>query len=100
MGIPVICALSLGFWGSLVDLDSGFILGPYSYGQICRVLFSTLLYPLSPVLFLLALEPLALALHADRNVTGIPYAGHEFKLSLFADDALLTLLPFPTCYAS
>lgn len=47
--------------------------------------------PLSPALFLLALEPLALALCADQNVTGIPYAGCEFKLSLFADDALLTL---------
>lgn len=46
---------------------------------------------LFPALLFLALEPLALALGADQNVRGIPYAGHDFKLSHFADDALLTL---------
>lgn len=30
------------------------------------------------------------SIRTDRNVTVIPYAGHEFK-SLFGDDALLTL---------
>lgn len=47
--------------------------------------------PLSPVLFVLALEPLAIALRADPNITGIPYAGDNYKLNMFADDALLTL---------
>lgn len=32
-----------------------------------------------------------MTLWADQNISGVPYAGHEYKLNLFADDALLTL---------
>lgn len=39
--------------------------------------------PLSPALFILALEPLSITLRADQNVTGVSYAGHDFKPSLF-----------------
>lgn len=54
--------------------------------------------PLSPVLFILALEPLAMALRADPNINGIPYAGECYKVNMFAEDTLLTLTqlsPYP-----
>lgn len=47
--------------------------------------------PLSLTLFILTLEPLAIALRSDPNISGIPCAGIHHKVSLFADDALLTL---------
>lgn len=34
---------------------------------------------------------MAIALRADPNINGIPYAGECYKLNMFADDALLTL---------
>lgn len=32
-----------------------------------------------------------MAIRANPNITGIPYAGESYKVSTFADDALLTL---------
>ena len=45
--------------------------------------------PLSPLLFDLAIEPLAAVLRANKNVQGIKRGGLEHKLSLYADDLLL-----------
>lgn len=47
--------------------------------------------PLSPGLFALAMEPLAILLRADPGVRGLQVGPIEEKLSLYADDALLYL---------
>lgn len=46
--------------------------------------------PLSPIHFILCLEPLAEAIHAHPDIRGVPKRHMEYKLSLFADDILLT----------
>lgn len=46
---------------------------------------------LSSLLFILAVEPLAEAIQSHADVRGIEVAGSSHKISLFADDKLLTL---------
>lgn len=45
--------------------------------------------PLSPLLFTLGIEPLALALKSTPSIHGISRWGLEMKVSLYADDMLL-----------
>lgn len=45
----------------------------------------------SPLIFILALEPLACAIRTQKEIKGISIASYEFKLNLFADDILLTI---------
>ena len=47
--------------------------------------------PLSPLLFAVAIEPLAIALRAELRITGITKYGFEQKVSLYVDDLLLYL---------
>lgn len=46
---------------------------------------------LSPLLFILALEPLAEAVPSHPDISGIGVANSISKLSLFADDILMTM---------
>ena len=42
--------------------------------------------PLSPLLFILALEVLTCYIRQDRNIYGLTFNNEEIKLTLFADD--------------
>lgn len=47
--------------------------------------------PLSPLLFALALEPLAIALRTSQEIQGFKSRGAEEKVAMYADDILLFL---------
>ena len=50
--------------------------------------------PLSPYLFVLAVEILAIAIRKDENIKGITINAHEIKLAQYADDTTLFLRDF------
>lgn len=44
--------------------------------------------PMSPILFILAIEPLAVAIRKEASIKGVVAGGREHKLFLYADDTL------------
>ena len=48
-------------------------------------------YPLSPLLFNIVLEVLAVAIREEKEIRGIQTEKEEVKLSLFADDMIFYL---------
>ena len=48
-------------------------------------------YPLSPLLFNIVLEVLAIAIREQKEIKGIQIRKEEVKLSLFADDMILCI---------
>uniref|UniRef100_A0A3Q3LDX2 Reverse transcriptase domain-containing protein n=1 Tax=Labrus bergylta TaxID=56723 RepID=A0A3Q3LDX2_9LABR len=47
--------------------------------------------PLSPLLFIFALEPLAIAVRENSDITGVTIANKIHKMLLYADDIILLL---------
>ena len=47
--------------------------------------------PLSPLLFNIVLETLAVAIREEKEIEGIKIGNEETKLSLFADDMMVYL---------
>lgn len=47
--------------------------------------------PLSPLLFALAIEPLAIEIRANQGITGFCYGNMQEKVILYAEDTLLLL---------
>lgn len=54
--------------------------------------------PLSPLLFTIAIEPLAIAFRSDYNISGIFRAGKERKMSLYADVVVLYVSNPEACF--
>lgn len=47
--------------------------------------------PLSPLLFTLFLEPLAISVRTETDIKGVSQGGEEYKMFLYADDILLLI---------
>ena len=75
-------------------LNNGFTTGPFLLGRGVRQGD-----PLSPYLFILALETLAIKIREDCNVQGLKIGEEMIKLSLFADDTT-SVIKDKTCYTN
>ncbi len=53
--------------------------------------------PLSPLLFILSIEPLSSVLRSSQSISGIKRRGVEYKVSLYADDLLLYITDPLSC---
>ena len=75
-------------------MNNGFTTGPFLLGRGVRQGD-----PLSPYLFILALETLAIKIREDCNVQGLKIGEEMIKLSLFADD-MTSVIKDKTCYTN
>ena len=75
-------------------MNNGFTTGPFLLGRGVRQGD-----PLSPYLFILALETLAIKIREDCNVQGLKIGEEMIKLSLFADD-MTCILKDKTSYTN
>ena len=75
-------------------MNNGFMTGPFLLGRGVRQGD-----PLSPYLFILALETLAIKIRQDCNVQGLKIGEEMIKLSLFADD-MTSVLKDKTSYTN
>ena len=73
-------------------MNNGFTTGPFLLGQGVRQGD-----PLSPYLFILALETLAIKIKEDCNEQGLKIGEDMIKLSLFADDMTCILIDKTSC---
>ena len=79
-------------------MNHGFSTGPFPLGRGVRQGD-----PLSPYLFIMALEVLAIRVRNDESIQGFKIGDETAKLSLFADDMtcfLKTNCPISTYFAS
>lgn len=67
-----------------VVINGGHFSKPFNLGRGCRQGD-----PLSPYLFLLAIEPLAMNIKSNKNVKGVRLGEKEYKLGQYADDLFL-----------
>ena len=67
-------------------MNNGFMTGPFLLGRVVRQWD-----PLSPYLFILALEILAIKIREDCIVQGLKIGEEMIKSSLFADDMTCVL---------
>ena len=47
---------------------------------------------LSPLIFVLCMEPFAESIRKNKNITGITVGGGEYKVALYADDIMVTMI--------
>lgn len=69
------CLINNGHFSSFFELDRGCRQGD----------------PLSPYIFILAIEPLAMTLKNNKNIKGIKLGETKYKVGMYADDTFLLL---------
>lgn len=86
-----------GFIGSFISAFQALYSHPTSQVQLASFVSPPFTHsngtrqgcPLSPLLFILCLEPLAKAIQIHPDISGVSLQQREYKFSLFADDILL-----------
>ena len=85
---PSFCAWITAFYSNISScvMNNGFTTQPFKLSRGVRQGD-----PLSPYLFILVLETLAIYIRNDECIKGIKVDGHELKLIIFADDLTVFL---------
>lgn len=99
LGVYVLCPGQMGVPGYLHVLVAGFV--PQTLAMVCSLSCQSTSFPthrgtcqgclLCPKLFILTLEHLLHPIRSSPNIKGVTDGQPSFKVSLFADDLLLTL---------
>ena len=67
-------------------INNGYLSESFPLERVCRQGD-----PLSPYIFILAIEPLAMMIKNNKQIEGIEVQNHTFKIGLYADDIFLLL---------